>query len=166
LSSALSGNLRGIDADTYRQTCAQFATGVAVATVRATDGAPHGLTISSFTAVSISPPLILICIDFAGQALDHFRRGPYFAVSVLTDSQRELAVTFAEKPEGRFEGVAWRPGETGAPLLEGALSTIECRVEQVLDVGDHAVVFGEVVRAECHDGRPLLYFNREYRALG
>jgi flavin reductase (DIM6/NTAB) family NADH-FMN oxidoreductase RutF len=165
LSRAPSGNLRGIDADTYRQACAQFATGVAVATVRATDGTPHGLTISSFTAVSISPPLILICIDVASQALDHFRHGPYFAVNVLTDSQRALSVIFAEKPEGRFDGVAWEPGETGSPLLKGALSTIECRVERVLDAGDHAVVFGEVVRAECHAGQPLLYFNRRYREL-
>ena len=157
--------MTGIDADRYRQTCAQFATGVAVATVRAADGRPHGLTISSFTAVSISPPLILICIDFASQALEHFRRGPYFAVNVLADSQRELSVTFAEKPEGRFDGVAWEPGETGSPLLEGVLVTLECRVERVLDAGDHTVVFGEVVRAECHAGKPLMYFNRGYRAL-
>src|SRR5258706_12665091 len=109
--------LTGIEADRYRQTCAQFATGVAVATVRASDEMPHGLTISSFTAVSISPPLVLICIDLASQALEHFRRGPYFAVNVLSDSQREISVTFAEKPEGRFDGIAWKPGETGAPLL-------------------------------------------------
>ena len=136
-----------------------------MAAVRAKDGTPHGLTISSFTAVSISPPLILICIDFTSQALEHFRRGPYFAVNVLTNSQGDLSVTFAEKPEGRFDGVSWEPGETGAPLLEGALATLECRVERVLDAGDHAVVFGEVVRAECRDGRPLLYFNRGYREL-
>ena len=158
--------LTGIDADRYRQTCSQFATGVAVATVRAADGKPHGLTISSFTAVSISPPLILICIDFASQTLEHFRRGPYFAVNVLADSQRDLSVTFAEKPEGRFDGVAWDRGVTGAPLLEGALAWLECRVERTLDAGDHAVLFGEVVRSECRAGQPLLYFNRAYRELG
>jgi flavin reductase (DIM6/NTAB) family NADH-FMN oxidoreductase RutF len=157
--------LTGIGPDRYRRTCAQFATGVAVATVRALDGTPHGLTISSFTAVSIRPPLILICIDFASEALEHFRRGPYFAVNVLTAAQQELSVTFAEKPEGRFEGVAWSRGETGVPLLDGALSTLECRLERVLEAGDHAVIFGEVVRAECREGQPLLYFNRGYRSL-
>ena len=136
-----------------------------MATVLAADGKPHGLTISSFTAVSIRPPLILICIDFACRALEHFRRATYFAVNVLADSQRELAVTFAAKPEARFEGVAWEAGETGAPLLESILAAIECKVERVMDAGDHAVVFGEVVRAECHEGRPLLYFNRGYRGL-
>src|SRR6266487_1964128 len=158
--------LTGIDPHRYRKVCSQFASGVAVATVLAADGVPHGLTISSFTAVSIRPPLILICIDFACQALEHFRRAAYFAVNVLADSQRELAVTFAAKPEARFEGVVWEPGETGAPLLEGALATIECRVERVMEAGDHAVVFGEVVGAEVHEGQPLLYFNRGYRVLG
>src|ERR1039457_6791673 len=85
--------LTGIGPDRYRTTCAQFASGVAVATVRALDGTPHGLTISSFTAVSLSPPLILICIDFASQTLEHFRRGPYFAVNVLTDGQQDRKST-------------------------------------------------------------------------
>jgi flavin reductase (DIM6/NTAB) family NADH-FMN oxidoreductase RutF len=156
----------GIDPDSYRQVCAQFATGVAVATVRASDGRPHGLTVSSFTAVSIDPPLILICIDFRCTAIEHFRAGPFFAINILTDAQRELSVIFAAKPEGRFDGVDWTPGETGAPLLSGTLATMECRLERVLDVGDHAVVFGEVVRARVNRGRPLLYFDRDYRALG
>jgi len=155
----------GIDPDTYRQACSQFATGVAVTTVCAADGTPHGLTVSSFTAVSIAPPLILICIDFRCTAIEHFRVGPFFAINILTEAQRELSVVFAAKPEGRFEGVGWTPGQTGAPLLAGALATMECRLERVLNAGDHAVVFGEVVRARVHGGRPLLYFDRAYRAL-
>lgn len=155
----------GIDPDTYRQVCSQFATGVAVATVRAANGTPHGLTVSSFTPVSIDPPLILICIDFRSTAIEHFRAGPFFAVNILTEAQRELSVVFAAKPEGRFEGVDWTPGHSGAPLLAGTLAVIECRLERVLDVGDHAVVFGEIVRAHVHGGRPLLYFDRDYRAM-
>jgi flavin reductase (DIM6/NTAB) family NADH-FMN oxidoreductase RutF len=155
----------GIDAATYRQVCSQFATGVAVATVRAPDGAPHGLTVSSFTPVSIDPPLILICIDFRCTGIEHFRTGPFFAVNILTAAQRELSVIFADKPEGRFEGVEWSPGQTGAPLLAGALAVTECRLERVLNAGDHAVVFGEVVRARVHGGSPLLYFDRAYRVL-
>lgn len=155
----------GVDPDTYRQVCSQFATGVAVATVRAADGAPHGLTVSSFTAVSIDPPLILICIDFRCTAIEHFRSSPFFAVNILTDAQQELSVVFAVKPEGRFEGVEWSPGQTGAPLLAGSLAAMECRSERVLNIGDHAVVFGEVVRARVHGGSPLLYFDRAYRVL-
>src|SRR5258708_18474252 len=117
--------LTGIDPYRYRKVCSQFATGVGGAAVLAADGPPHGLTISSFTAVSIRPPLILICIDFACRALEHFRRATYFAVNVLADSQRELAVTFAGQPQARFEGVAWEAGETDAPLLESILVVIE-----------------------------------------
>src|ERR1043166_2503779 len=100
---------KGIDAATYREVCSQFTTGVAVATVRAPDGTPHGLTVSSFTPVTIDPPLILICLDFRCTGLEHFRNGPFFAINVLTEFQRELSVVFAAKPEGRFEGIEWRP---------------------------------------------------------
>lgn len=151
--------------DVYRNACAQFATGVAVATAVSTETTPHGLTISSFTSVSIDPPLVLICIDYRSAAVGAFITGQYFAINVLSDAQRELSVIFAEKPEGRFDGVDWTPGATGAPLLAGAISHIECRREQVVEAGDHAVVFGLVVRAACHPGRPLLYYDRAYRTL-
>ena len=155
----------GIDADTYRQVCSQFATGVAVAAVRAADGTPHGLTVSSFTPVSIDPPLILISIDYRCTAIEHFRTRPFFAVSILTEAQRELSVAFAAKPEGRFDGVDWAPGETGAPVLAGALAAVECMREDVVDAGDHAVIFGRVVRGTVTGGKPLLYFDRNYRAM-
>ena len=155
----------GIDADAYRRLCAQFATGVAVATVRAANGTPHGLTVSSFTPVSIDPPLILICIDFRCTAIEHFRTAPFFAISILTEVQRELSVAFAAKPEGRFEGIEWTAGETGAPLLAGGVATLECSLDHVRDVGDHALIFGRVVHGSVHGGQPLLYFDRSYRAV-
>lgn len=95
-----------LDPESFRQACSQFDTGVAIATVRARDGTQHGLTVSSFTSVSIHPPMILICIDLDCPFLSHFRLSTHFAVNVLTESQRELSVTFAAKPEARFEGVA------------------------------------------------------------
>jgi 3-hydroxy-9,10-secoandrosta-1,3,5(10)-triene-9,17-dione monooxygenase reductase component len=163
--SILSRPPARIGPDLYRRVCSQFATGVAVATVCAADGTPHGLTISSFTAVSIEPPLILMCIDYVCQALEHFRSRPYFAINVLTAAQREISVDFAAKPESRFEGVDWQPGQTGAPLLSGVLAVLECKLDRVLEAGDHAVIFGEVVGAEVNGGEPLLYFNRSYRTL-
>jgi flavin reductase (DIM6/NTAB) family NADH-FMN oxidoreductase RutF len=142
-----------------------FATGVAVATVRASDGTPHGLTVSSFTSVSLQPPLILICIDYAFNFLSHFRACSNFAVNVLNETQRDLSVTFAVKPEGRFEGVDWHTNVTGAPLLRGCIANIECRLSSIIEAGDHAIFLGEVIHAESPGGRPLLYFNRDYRAL-
>src|SRR5271166_6419176 len=154
-----------IGTEAYRELCSQLVNGVAVATVTAPDGKPHGLTVSSFTPVSIEPPLILVCIDFRCTAVDHFRQEPFFAINILTEEQRELSVSFAEKPEGRFEGVGWKPGQTGAPVLSGSLATIECRLDRVVEVGDHAVIIGHIVAGETRNGNPLVYFNRTYRTL-
>jgi flavin reductase (DIM6/NTAB) family NADH-FMN oxidoreductase RutF len=109
--------------------------------------------------------LILICIDFGCTVVEHFRTAPYFAINVLTNSQRDLSVVFAAKPEGRFQNISWRAGRGGVPLLEGALAWLECRVDRVMDAGDHAVVFGLVSRAEAAEGHPLLYYRRAYRTL-
>lgn len=157
---------RKLDPAAFRQACALFASGVAIATVRAQDGTPHGLTISSFTSVSIAPPMVLICIDLGCPFLSHFRLSTHFGVNVLSESQRELSVIFAEKPEGRFEGVPWVRGESGAPILSDSLAVLECRAASIFEIGDHAIFIGEVERAECRSGRPLLYFNRGYRSLG
>lgn len=154
-----------LDVQAFRDACSLFATGVAVATVRGQDGTPHGLTVSSFTSVSIDPPLILLCIDLQCPFIPHFRLCTHFAVNLLAESQRELSVIFAEKPEGRFEGLKWFAGKTGAPLLPGCLAMIECRAASILEVGDHAIFVGEVEHTESREGQPLLYFNRDYRSL-
>jgi flavin reductase (DIM6/NTAB) family NADH-FMN oxidoreductase RutF len=156
---------RAASAEAFREACAKFATGVAVATVRASDGTPHGLTVSSFTAVSIDPPLILVCIDYACTFIEHFRASTHFGVNVLSESQRELSIIFAEKPEGRFDGVEWYSSESGVPLLRNCLTTIECRVSSIVEAGDHAIFLAQAVEAESRDGMPLLYFNRDYRSL-
>jgi flavin reductase (DIM6/NTAB) family NADH-FMN oxidoreductase RutF len=156
---------RGVTAEAFREACAKFASGVAVATVLAPDRTPHGLTVSSFTAVSIDPPLILVCIDYACTFLAHFRASTHFGVNVLAESQRELSVIFAEKPEARFEGVKWYSSASGVPLLQNCLTNLECRVWSIVEAGDHAVFLAEVVEAESRDGQPLLYYNRAYRSL-
>ena len=151
--------------EAFRAACAQFATGVAVATVLAPDGSPHGLTISSFTSVSLEPPLILICIDYTCSILDHFRLNPYFAVNILSEAQQELSIAFSIKPEGRFEDVAWTPGPDGSPRIAGTLAYIECKIEQIHEVGDHAILIGRARSAASLSGTPLVYFNRSYRTL-
>ena len=156
---------RGVSAEAFREACAKFASGVAVATVLAPDGTPHGLTVSSFTAVSIEPPLILVCIDYACVFLAHFRASTHFGVNVLAETQRELSVIFAEKPEARFEGVEWYSSTSGVPLLQNCLTNLECRVWSIVEAGDHAVFLAEVVESESRDGQPLLYYNRDYRSL-
>jgi flavin-dependent trigonelline monooxygenase, reductase component len=154
-----------LEPDRFREACSRFATGVAIATVRAQDGEPRGMTVSSFTPVSIQPPLVLVCIDFSSSEHPHFRSNTHFAVSVLSEDQAELSVRFSGQPDGRFEGVDWYPGTTGAPLLRCALAIFECRVRETVEAGDHAILIGEVICVGSREGKPLIYFNRNYRVL-
>ena len=154
-----------LPAGDFRDASTQFATGVAIATVLAPDGSPHGLTVSSFTSVSLDPPLVLICIDRNCNILPYFQSAEFFAINILSEDQRQLSVTFSVKPEGRFEGVAWYPGSSGSPLLHDALAEFECRVHQIVEAGDHAILIGRALRVATNPGQPLLYFNRGYRAL-
>lgn len=154
-----------IDSAAFRQFCARFASGVTVTTVCDEAGKPHGLTASSFTAVSLNPPLILVCIDHNSGVLQYFRRASHFAVNILHEGQQEISNQFAVKGGDRFEGIRWRPGLGGSPLLEECLAQVECMTHKIVDAGDHAVFFGEVVASRVADGAPLLYFDRAYRLL-
>jgi flavin reductase (DIM6/NTAB) family NADH-FMN oxidoreductase RutF len=157
--------LASVSPDAFRETCSHFATGVTVATVCDTAGFPHGLTVTSFAPVSLNPPLVLICVDLSSSTHATFLASPFFAVNVLADDQRSLSIDFAALPEGRFDRVDWRHGQTGAPLLQGVLASFECQVVNRLGAGDHTVLIGEVVHANPGNGRPLLYFGRDYHYL-
>jgi flavin reductase (DIM6/NTAB) family NADH-FMN oxidoreductase RutF len=142
-----------------------FATGVAVLTTRARDGEPHGLTINSFSSISLNPPLVMVAVALDCTALKHFEDSGFYAVNILRESQRDLSIRFAEYPEGRFTGVGWAAGVTGSPVIEGVLGFLECRTTQAMDVGDHRVLIGEAVEVGISDGRPLVFFGSEYTRL-
>ncbi len=154
-----------IGRDAFRRICSKFATGVAVATVLDAEGAPHGLTVNSFTSVSCDPPLVLICIDYDATVFPQFRAARHFGINVLSEEQRDLSVRFAERGRDRFNGTSWVAGTTGVPLLPGVLASLECEVAQVVEAGDHAVFIARLVDARVSDGRPLLYFDSGYRSI-
>lgn len=155
-----------MDSTLFRRTCAQFATGIAIAsTVDPSSGAPHGMTINSFTSVSMDPPLVLICVDRAAGLLSIFEAAGHYGLSFLTVEQKELSSRFARRGEDRFGGVGWRRGRTGVPLIPDALAHMECKIANVVPAGDHAVLIGEVVSADIYSGSPLLYFESGYRSL-
>jgi flavin reductase (DIM6/NTAB) family NADH-FMN oxidoreductase RutF len=150
----------------FRKACARYATGVAVATVTSPDGSPEGLTVNSFTSVSLEPPLILVCIAKTATAYLSFQVAKAFVVNVLREDQIDLSQHFASSKSLRFDGVAWRSGVHGAPVLDGALAVLECAMHDSFDAGDHTVFIGLVERVESHEGPPLLYFASAYRKLG
>ena len=107
----------------------------------------------------------MVAIDRACSFLNIFELSGYYAVNILREDQLYLSIRFAELPEGRFTGVAWHPGVTGSPVLEGALSVIECRTIQVLDAGDHRMFIGEAIEVNTGEGRPLVFFGSGYAEL-
>ncbi len=151
--------------EAFREACARLAAAVSVATLRDEEGRPHGMTISTFTPVSLEPPLVLISIDNQCTLLDRFLCSEWFAVSLLDESQQAIAVAFAEKPQGRFDGIAWSAGLLGQPLIDGAVAAFECRRVDQRRAGDHTILFGEVAGVEAGDGRPLIYSARGYRKI-
>ena len=150
----------------FRKACARYATGIAVATVESPDGTPEGLTVNSFTSVSLEPPLILVCIAKTATAYSSFLVTKAFVINILREDQIDLSQHFASSKSERFKGVAWHPGLQGAPVLDGVLGVLECAVHGSFDAGDHTVFFGLAERAEFHEGAPLLYFASAYRKLG
>jgi flavin reductase (DIM6/NTAB) family NADH-FMN oxidoreductase RutF len=149
----------------FRKACAQFATGVCVLTTCTREG-PHGLTVNSFSSLSLEPPLVMVAVALTSAQLVGFEKSDFFAVNILSEEQRNLSIRFSHREEGRFSGFPWAPGETGAPVLEGVLSVIECRTVNRFDAGDHRVLVGEAISAHVREGRPLLYYQSGYKGLG
>jgi len=138
-----------------------YPTGVTIVAGRDAHGEPYGLTVSSFTSVSLEPPLVLVCIGHSSTWHDRFVAAPGFTVNFLAAGQDALAGRFATDPsEGRFEEVEWAPGpRSGCPIIEGALACLECEAHEVLPAGDHSILIGRVVGAATSD-RGALVFHR------
>lgn len=154
-----------VTSEEFRRACGRFATGVTIASVLDVNGVPHGLTVNSFTSVSLDPPLILICLGHAVTCIDAFRSSRHFGINVLAEGQQALSDRFARKGQDRFEGLEWYRGQSGVPLLPGVLAAIECRVHQRIASGDHDIFVGEMIFAHTAEGRPLLYVAGCYRRL-
>lgn len=143
-----------------------FCTGVAVVTACEADGRPAGMAVQSFSSVSLEPPLVCFCPARTSTTWPRIRAAGAFAVNILAADQQDLCRRFAVTGGDKFRGTAWRPGGNGAPLLDGALATVECELEAVLDGGDHEIALGRVTALTAHrEGAPLLYFRRTYGRL-
>jgi flavin reductase (DIM6/NTAB) family NADH-FMN oxidoreductase RutF len=153
-----------IDEARFRQVLGHFATGVTVVTTEH-NGELFGMTVSSFSSLSLKPSLILICVDKTVPTHDAIATAGCFVVNVLEKRQEHLSRRFATTKNDKFKGVAWHTGQLGLPVLEGVLAVIECRLHTTFDGGDHTIYIGEVADAEVHEGTPLLYYRRGYHEL-
>lgn len=152
--------------DAFRDALRRWPSGVTIVTARAGERI-HGMTVSAFSSVSLDPPLVLVCADKSSDTHLVIAEGSVFAVNILAVGQEALSNRFASKREEhrRFEGVAWRMGATGAPLLPDVVAAIDCRVVAAHDAGDHVIYVGAVEGAETLDCEPLVYHAGLYRGL-
>jgi flavin reductase (DIM6/NTAB) family NADH-FMN oxidoreductase RutF len=136
----------GVDGAELRQAIGHFATGVTVVTSLTPDGRPIGSTANALSSVSLDPPLVLVCLREESETLYALLGREQFAINVLGHDQLELAERFAGRTNRHtWDRVAHRPGARGAPLLEGAVATLECTLHDIADGGDHRIVIGRVL---------------------
>lgn len=154
-----------IERNELRRVMGHFATGVTVITTRDVDGKPYGLTANAVCSVSLTPPLLLVCVDKSAESHPALQRSRLFAVNVLALDHEDLSRRFAVSGGDKFVDVPHHAGITGAPLLDGVLATAECRVAAVHDGGDHTIYVGEVEHVDASDGDPLLFFRGKYHRL-
>src|SRR4051794_600845 len=155
-----------VDHRAFRNALGCFATGVTVVTTLDGDGHPVGLTVSSFTSLSLDPALVLFCLDRGSQNFEAFTTSGRFAINVLRESQRDLSTRFAMSQGDRFSGIPFETWDTGAPVLPGSLATLDCLTETIQDGGDHVILIGRVQRAAGErTGDPLIYHAGAYRSL-
>ena len=158
-----------VTADLFRQVMGHWGTGVTIVSTSGKDGKPYGLTVSSFTSVSLDPPLILVCLDNRISGLQAFRDSGKFGVSVLHEEHADLSTLFAKKDTVRPEELYFT-GKLGLPLIRDSLATLECVTHAIYSGGDHQIFLGEVhaaaVGTDKEAAGPLLYFRGKYRKLG
>ncbi len=155
-----------IEKNELRRVMGHFATGVSIITTVAKDGQLAGLTANALSSVSLLPPLLLICVDKKAESYPHFAESKLFTVNVLAADQEDLSRRFATSGGNKFEGVSYRKGANGAPILNHVLAFMECRIVGSYDGGDHTIYLGEIEEASVSEGEPLLFYRGGYRSIG
>jgi 3,4-dihydroxy-2-butanone 4-phosphate synthase len=164
-SAALGVSASGHD---MRTVMGHFATGVCVVSARRRDGSPVGTTVNAVTSVSLEPPLLLVCLARDSETLGAVIDSSCFAVSILSEEQREHSVRFAAKgARAHAEQIEFSEHDTGVPCLTDALATIACRVSAIHEGGDHMIVLAEALSMSSaeRDVAPLLFFRGSYSRL-
>jgi flavin reductase (DIM6/NTAB) family NADH-FMN oxidoreductase RutF len=155
-----------LDHESLRRAFGNYATGIAVIGARSDDGTLVGMTVNSFSSVSLDPPLVLYCPARTLRAVETYASARFFSASVLGAGQKRLSDLFARQGESKWESIGHRIGETGVPLIPDALASFECENHAVHEAGDHLVVLGHVRAVHVRESAdPLVFFRSRYRSL-
>jgi flavin reductase (DIM6/NTAB) family NADH-FMN oxidoreductase RutF len=154
-----------MDSRLFRDALGCFPTGVAVVTAAGVDG-HFGITVNSFTSVSLDPPLLLWCMDRRSRRHDVFVKAAGFTVSILGTDHKEVSSRLARPGEHSLDDIALIQTELGPPALADSLAIFECEAEKRMEAGDHTILLGRVLRFSCPSASaPLVFFRGKYSAL-
>lgn len=151
-----------VDLRAFRKCLGNYGTGVAVVAAQV-DGHRCGMTINSFSALSLSPPLVMWSIRNESSAHQLFTTTPNFSINILAGDQVDLSGRFAKANHDPFEEVEWCAGQFGEPLLAGVAASLSCTLFQILPGGDHTIIIGQVTSFAMSERTPLLFVQGEYR---
>jgi flavin reductase (DIM6/NTAB) family NADH-FMN oxidoreductase RutF len=151
----------------FKQALQLWASGVAVVTSKSDQLGVRGMTVTAFSSVSADPPLILVCLNQSADTGENIEQNQRFAVNILNDKQQDVSNNFSggSSQEDRFAQSTWYIGQTGVPILDDCIMSLECTVVDKIKAGSHWVLIGEVEATNCREGEPLLYFRGNYRQL-
>jgi flavin reductase (DIM6/NTAB) family NADH-FMN oxidoreductase RutF len=156
----------GVDPLRLRRVLGRYPTGVTVVATRHVPSGVCGLTVNAFTSVSLEPPMVLVCLDRSSNTHACVEACGELSVNVLASDQAAIAVRFAQKRDDKFDGVPYRTGEGGLPLIEGASAWVEARVEAAFDGGDHTIFLAHVLHAESAEAEPLVFHDGSFAEVG
>ncbi len=155
-----------IDPLVLRQALGCYPTGVTILTTLGANGAFVGLTVNSFTSLSLDPPLVLWALSTGSASLRAFESAEHFAVNILAEDQVAISRRFASTTPNKFHEIAVHSGLGGTPLIEGCSAHIECRMHSAQPGGDHVLFVGRVERVQVNGRPPLVYVGARYRRVG
>lgn len=144
----------------FKTAMGRFLTGVTIVSCMRQDGSAYGLTVNSFASVSLNPRLVLWSLIKDNSSADDFAKASSFSIAFLAENQGDICQRFATEHDDRFAGIAWHQGQSGAPIIENALTVLECQPWQQYDGGDHIIHVGEVIAIHHNDDaeKPMSYF--------
>ncbi|WCL50472.1 flavin reductase family protein [Leptospira sp. GIMC2001] len=158
----------GFSQDEFKKALSKFASGVTIVTYK-NQGILSGITVSSFTSLSLTPPLVLFCLNDSSPAKIAIQESKGFSVHILGHDQVELSNMFARPDDSRIDflkSLSSGHGISGAPHIPGCQAIIDCSLDSMVESGDHRIVIGKVESTIVQeDHNPLLYYNRNYRTL-
>lgn len=156
-----------VGSEAFKKALQLWASGIAVVTSKSEQLGLRGMTVTAFASVSAEPPQILVCLNQSADTGENIDQNQRFAVNILNAQQQDVSNNFSggSSQEERFANTRWSLGETGVPILDESILSLECKVVEKIRAGTHWIMIGEIEAITSRSGEPLLYFRSNYRQL-